>query len=79
VLTWTPSSPSLPFITARSVSDSTVRALRAALAAVFADEALAAVREQLLLSGVDLQPKEGFAEVLALERESVERGYLSVC
>jgi ABC-type phosphate/phosphonate transport system substrate-binding protein len=79
VLTWTPSSPSLPFITARSVSDSTVRALRAALAAVFADEALAAVREQLLLSGIDLQPQEGFAEVLALERESVERGYLSVC
>ena len=75
VLAWTPSSPSLPFITARSTSDAMVRALRSALADVFDDDGLAPVREQLLLSGVDLAPKEGFDEVLALERGAVEEGY----
>ena len=75
VLAWTHSSPSLPFITARSTGDATVRALRSALADVFDDDGLAPVREQLLLSGVDLAPKEGFDEVLALERGAVEEGY----
>jgi hypothetical protein len=75
VLAWTASSRSLPFITARSVDDATVRALRSALADVFDDDGLAPVREQLLLSGVDLAPKEGFDEVLALERAAVEADY----
>ena len=78
VLSWTASSPSLPFITSRSASDATVQALRSALADVFDDDGLAAVRERLLLSGVDLEPKEGFGEVLALERGAVERGYPTV-
>jgi ABC-type phosphate/phosphonate transport system substrate-binding protein len=78
VLAWTASSRSLPFITARSVDDATVRALRSALADVFDDDGLAPVREQLLLSGVDLAPKEGFDEVLALERAAVEAGYPTV-
>jgi ABC-type phosphate/phosphonate transport system substrate-binding protein len=75
VLAWTPSSPSLPFITGRSAGDSMVRALRSALADVFDDDGLAPVREQLLLRGVDLEPKEGFDEVLALERGAVDGGY----
>jgi ABC-type phosphate/phosphonate transport system substrate-binding protein len=78
VLCWTPSSPCLPFITARSASDSTVRALRSALADVFDDAALAPAREQLLLRGVDLEPREGFGEVLALERGAVEAGYPTI-
>jgi ABC-type phosphate/phosphonate transport system substrate-binding protein len=78
VLSWTPSSPSLPFITARSADAATVQALRSALADVFDDRALTRAREQLLLSGVDLQPKEGFAEVLKLEREAVDQGYPTV-
>jgi hypothetical protein len=71
--------PSLPFITARSASDATVRMLRSALADVFADEGLAPVRRQLLLSGVELQPTEGFDEVLGLERRAVEAGYPTIC
>ena len=78
ILGWTPSGPSLPFITARSASDATIRTLRCALADVFDDDRLAAVRRQLLLSGVDLQPTEGFAEVLALERRAVEEGYPAI-
>jgi len=75
---WTPASPSLPYITARSGGDPTVRILRSALAEVFADEALAPVRAQLLLRGVDLEPVEGFGEVLRLERGAVELGYPAV-
>lgn len=75
VLSWTSSSPSLPFITARSASDATVRTLRSVLADVFDDDGLAIVRERLLLSGVDLEPREGFDEVLALERGAVIGGY----
>ena len=75
VLDWSASTPSLPYIIARSTSDSIVQALRAALADVFADEKLAPVRAKLLLQGVDLKPVEGFGEVLALERGAVEAGY----
>ncbi len=78
ILSWTPSAPSLPFITACSASDATVQTLRSALADVFDDDGLAPVREQLLLSGVDLQPTEGFDEVLALERRAVEEGYPTI-
>jgi ABC-type phosphate/phosphonate transport system substrate-binding protein len=75
VLTWTASTPSLPYITAGSASDATVRALRAALADVFDDTGLAHVRERLLLRGVDLEPTPGFGEVVALERQAVDAGY----
>lgn len=75
VLAWTASSPSLPYITSRSASDSTVQRLRAALADVFEDESLAPARAKLLLQSVDLEPAAGFGEVLALERGAAEAGY----
>jgi ABC-type phosphate/phosphonate transport system substrate-binding protein len=75
VLSWTASSPSLPYITTSSASDATVQALRAALAEVFDDTELAHVRERLLLRGVDLEPTPGFGEVLALERQAADAGY----
>jgi ABC-type phosphate/phosphonate transport system substrate-binding protein len=79
VLSWTPASPVLPFITARSGGDAIAQILRSALAAVFADDTLAAVRERLFLTGVDLQPVEGFGEVLRFERAAVEQGYPTLC
>jgi ABC-type phosphate/phosphonate transport system substrate-binding protein len=79
VISWTPASPSLPFITARSASDAIVETLRCVLAEVFADDRLASVRQQLLLRGVDLEPEDGFGEVLALEREAVSGGYPTLC
>jgi ABC-type phosphate/phosphonate transport system substrate-binding protein len=75
ILSWTPASPSLPFITSRDTDPVTVDALRAALGNVFADGALAHVRDQLLLEGVDLEPDGGFTEVLNLERTASELGY----
>ena len=75
VLSWTASTPSLPYITAGTASDETVQALRAALTDVFDDNGLAQVRERLLLRGVDLSSKEGFGEVLNLERTAVSSGY----
>jgi ABC-type phosphate/phosphonate transport system substrate-binding protein len=76
---WTPASPSLPFITARSAGDATVQVLRSALAGVFADDALAPVRDRLFLTGVDLEPAEGFGEVLRLERGAIDLGYPTIC
>ena len=75
VLSWTASTPSLPYITAGTASDDIVQALRAAIAHVFDDNGLAQVRERLLLRGVDLSPKEGFGEVLNTERAAVISGY----
>jgi ABC-type phosphate/phosphonate transport system substrate-binding protein len=75
VLSWTASSPSLPYIAAGAANDATVEALRAALADVFDDIGLAPVRERLSLRGVDLAPAAGFGEVLALERQAADAGY----
>jgi ABC-type phosphate/phosphonate transport system substrate-binding protein len=75
ILSWTPASPSLPFITSRNTDPVAIDALRATLGNVFADNALAHVRDQLLLEGVDLEADGGFTEVLSLEREAGELGY----
>lgn len=85
VLTWTASSPALPFITRRSANggaascdEVTVQALRAALVAVCEDDKLAPVRGRLLLKGVDVHPVEGFGEVLQLESDAVRAGYPAI-
>jgi len=75
ILDWTPSSPSLPFITAAATTDATLHALRSSLATVLADRSLDSARERLFLDGVDLLPVTGFSEVLRLKREAVELGY----
>ena len=79
VLCWTPRSPCLPFVTARSASASTVTALRESLAAVLADPALAWVRESLFLRDVDVQPDAGLAHVRALEAEAIALKYPVLC
>lgn len=78
ILDWTPSSPGLPYVTARTNEDSIVAALRAALAEVQADPALAALRDALLLTGIDFAVDEDYAEVRQLERGALERGYPEV-
>jgi len=78
ILDWTPSSPGLPYVTARASDSSIVPVLRTALALVLADPALAAVRDALLLTGVDFEIDEDYVEVRQLERGAVERGYPQV-
>jgi ABC-type phosphate/phosphonate transport system substrate-binding protein len=75
ILAWTPSAPSLPFITARTTSDEVLGKLRSSLAAVMADRELDDARERLLLDGFDLEPVEGYSEVLRLERVAAQLGY----
>ena len=75
ILDWTPSSPGLPYVTARASDASIASALRAALAHVHADPTLAAVRDALLLTGIDFAVDEDYVEVRQLERDALERGY----
>jgi ABC-type phosphate/phosphonate transport system substrate-binding protein len=75
ILDWTPSAPSLPFITARTTSDELLVKLRSSLAAVMADRELDDARERLLLDGFDLEPAEGYSKVLRLERVAAQLGY----
>jgi ABC-type phosphate/phosphonate transport system substrate-binding protein len=75
ILDWTLSSPGLPYVTARTNDVSIVSTLCAALAEVHADPALAAVRDALLLTGVDFTIDEDYVEVRRLERDALERGY----
>jgi ABC-type phosphate/phosphonate transport system substrate-binding protein len=78
ILDWTPSSPGLPYVTARANEASIVSALRAALAFVLADPALASVRTALLLTGIDFTVDEDYVEVRQLARVALERGYPQV-
>jgi ABC-type phosphate/phosphonate transport system substrate-binding protein len=78
ILDWTPSSPGLPYVTARTNDASMVAVLRAALAEVHTDPALAPVRDALLLTGIDFAVDEDYVEVRQLEREALERGYPQV-
>jgi ABC-type phosphate/phosphonate transport system substrate-binding protein len=78
VLCWTPLSPSLPFVTARSTSEETLNALRAALTAVVKAPALRAVRERLFLENVDLNPDVSLTRVRDLERDALRHRYPTV-
>lgn len=75
VLTTTRMSPGLPFVTAATASDSQVAALQAALEAVIADPALAEVRHDLCLTGIErLDPAE-YDRVMTYERMAEKAGY----
>jgi ABC-type phosphate/phosphonate transport system substrate-binding protein len=75
VLAWTTASPGLPLITAASTDAATVAALRAALAEVAQDPALAATRATLRLKGVEILPEDAYEAILALERDARSQGY----
>ncbi len=75
ILSWTDPTPSLPFITSATTSDSVLQALRVALAALTAHEQLRGWRDELFIEGFDLSPIVGFSEVLKLELVAVQAGY----
>ncbi len=77
VLGWTPRSPCLPFITARGMDERSVLALLEVMRELESDDALMAVRRDLLLERVE--PHRGdYAEVLRLEGEAAALNYRSL-
>lgn len=75
VLGWTPDSPALPYITARSADEVLLARLRGALAAATADPALADVRARLLIGGFDFSPDPAFTVVRGYEQRAIDLGY----
>lgn len=75
VLDWTPSAPSLPYITAMDTSEDDIARLRAGLAAACADPDAAAARQALLLDGFDVRPLDDYAVIDAMERDAGAAGY----
>jgi ABC-type phosphate/phosphonate transport system substrate-binding protein len=75
ILAWTPTSPSLPYVTARSTDDATLEALRRAMAEALEDASTHAAAAALLLRGFDFQPDTGFGTILDLERGAAALGF----
>jgi ABC-type phosphate/phosphonate transport system substrate-binding protein len=75
VLAKSPSSPALPFVTSFATSRGTVDALRAALAEIVADPALADARDALFLTDVRPASVHRFAALRHLERDAAAAGY----
>jgi len=67
ILTETEAAPSLPYITAGTVSDDDLERLRQGLAAAAADPALADVRAELLISDFELLADDAYDVIIDME------------
>jgi ABC-type phosphate/phosphonate transport system substrate-binding protein len=70
-----PSSPGLPFVIANSLARTYLQPLRAALAEVLADPALAPARRALGLVGAQVIDAAGYAAIAEFERSAIATGY----
>jgi len=68
-------SPSLPFVTTREASDTTVAALRRALSEALLDPALETARKALFLKGVVPAVEESYGVLLDYEEKARGLGY----
>jgi len=75
VLDWTSATPGLPLIASARQPASVVAALRAALAQVITDPALAPTRAALRLGTFAVLERSAYDLIPALERSAVEAGY----
>ena len=64
------SAPALPYVTRRDIAPSELEGLRAGLQAAIADPALAAVRSQLLIAGIEVLPLLAYDRMLEMEQEA---------
>lgn len=64
------SAPALPFITRRDIAPAELDALRRGLQAAIADPALADVRSQLLIAGIEILPLRVYDRMLQMEQEA---------
>ncbi len=70
-----PSAPSLPYVTRGGAGRECVMRLRAGLARAMADPDLAAAREALMITGVEVLPLKAYDRILEIEADAVGVGY----
>jgi ABC-type phosphate/phosphonate transport system substrate-binding protein len=75
VLCATAAAPALPYVTAASTDDTTVRRLQAGFLAACVDPALADVRRALLIEGCESLSLDRYEVILEMERGALARGY----
>jgi ABC-type phosphate/phosphonate transport system substrate-binding protein len=75
IIAETPSSLTPPFVTSSRTKPAEVEALRAGLRAFFTDPATRAVRDALLLAGIDIYDQSAYDHIMRYERDAANRGY----
>ncbi len=75
VLCETPPVPAPPFVTRRAAPPELVAGLRQALIETLADPALAAVKDCLMLDGVEFMEPDAYRPIAELARRASEAGY----
>ena len=75
VVCLTESVPGLPLVTHKTATDEDVAVLRAVLADVVRDSALAESRARLLIDGFEPIEFEAYAEIAAMEQRAIDAGY----
>lgn len=75
VLCASSAAPGLPYVTAKTTSDTDVQRLRDGIAAAFADPALAEVRAALRLDGCEMLPRSAYEVIPAMESAALAAGY----
>ena len=72
------SAPGLPYATRSDASPELVRRLRAGLSRAFAEPGLRAVRDALLIDGLDILPPAAYRGMADMEIEAGRRGYFEL-
>jgi ABC-type phosphate/phosphonate transport system substrate-binding protein len=75
VIGWTDASPGLPLVTASATDDRILAALRAALADIMTDKAVAPALDALLIDGFDVLSVDAYQSVMELERTAAALDY----
>jgi ABC-type phosphate/phosphonate transport system substrate-binding protein len=71
-------APGLPYVTRLDVPPGTRARMRAALQRAFADPALAAVRAELLIAGLDVLPVDSYRCMMDMADDAKRRGYVEL-
>lgn len=74
-LACSPGAPGLPYVAGRGIGPAALERARAGIEAALADDRLAPVRAELLISGCARLPLARYDRIAAMEREAVALGY----
>lgn len=78
VLCETARAPGLPYVTRAGIDTDRLERLRDGVRAAFADPALAATREALLLAGVEILPLAAYRRIDQMEKSARDAGYAEI-